>query len=116
LQSIPSDLYEAAEVDGANAWQKFLGVTVPMLRPVLMTITLLGIIWTFNSFNLIFLITEGGPTRATEILATWAWRLGFQQWLIGPAAAYSVVILLILLVFSFGYIRVLNRSGQGSVI
>jgi arabinogalactan oligomer/maltooligosaccharide transport system permease protein len=116
LQSIPADLYEAAEVDGANARQKFRNVTLPLLRPVLTTITLLGVIWTFNSFNLIFLITEGGPFRATEILATWAWRLGFQQWQIGAAAAYSVIILLILLVFSASYIRVLNRSGQGSVV
>jgi arabinogalactan oligomer/maltooligosaccharide transport system permease protein len=116
LQSIPGDLYEAANVDGANAWQRFTSVTLPMLRPVLTTITLLGVIWTFNSFNLIFLVTEGGPSRATEILATWAWRLGFQQWQIGAAAAYSVIILLILLVFSFIYIRVLNRSGQGSVV
>ncbi len=116
LQSIPTELYEAAEVDGANAWQKFMGITLPMLRPVMMTITLLGVIWTFNSFNVIFLVSEGGPFQSTEILATWAWRLGFQQSQIGVAAAYSVIILLILIVFSLAYIRVLNRPGQESAI
>jgi len=117
LQSIPAELYEAADVDGANAWEKFRHITMPMLRPVMLTISLLGVIWTFNTFNVIFLVSEGGPFRSTEILATWAWRLGFQQNLqYGVAAAYSVIILLILLVFSLGYIRILNRSGQGSGI
>jgi arabinogalactan oligomer/maltooligosaccharide transport system permease protein len=94
--------------------QKFRFITLPMLRPVLLTITLLGVIWTFNSFNVIFLVSEGGPFRSTEILATWAWRLGFQQSQIGVAAAYSVIILVILLIFSLTYVRVLNRTGQGS--
>lgn len=111
LQSIPGDLYEAAEVDGANSWQKFTGITLPMLRPVLMTATLLGVIWTFNSFNIIFLVSEGGPFQTTEILATWAWRYGFNQNpQYGIAAAYSVIILLVLIVFSGSYIRILNRN------
>jgi arabinogalactan oligomer/maltooligosaccharide transport system permease protein len=113
LQSIPGDLYEAANVDGANGWQKFTQITMPMLRPVMMTATLLGVIWTFNSFNIIFLVSEGGPFRSTEILATWAWRYGFSQRPeYGIAAAFSVVILLILIGFSLIYIRVLQRPGQ----
>ena len=116
LQSIPGDLYEAAEVDGANWWQKFMGITLPMLRPVMMTVILLGVIWTFNSFNIIVLVTEGGPFRSTQILATWAWELGRNQEKYGIAAAYSVIILLLLLFFSFVYIRVLNRPGQESVL
>ncbi|NWF70861.1 MAG: sugar ABC transporter permease [Chloroflexi bacterium] len=116
LQSISPELYEAAEVDGANALQKFLNITLPMLRPVMMTATLLGVIWTFNSFNVIFLVSEGGPARATEILATWAWRWGRDRSEIGIGAAYSVIILLILLVFSAVYVRVLNRRGQESAL
>jgi arabinogalactan oligomer / maltooligosaccharide transport system permease protein len=112
LQSIPTELYEAAEVDGANNWQKFMDITLPMLRPVIMTATLLGVIWTFNSFNVIFLVSEGGPFRSTEILSTWAWRLGFEQARYGIAAAFSVMILIILMIFSFSYIRILNRPGQ----
>ena len=116
LQSIPGDLYEAAEVDGANWWQKFMGITLPMLRPVMMTVVLLGVIWTFNSFNVIVLITEGNPFRSTQILATWAWDLGRNQEKYGIAAAYSVIILLMLLFFSFVYIRVLSRPGQESAL
>lgn len=112
LQSIPGDLYEAAEVDGANWRQKFTGITLPMLRPVMMTAVLLGVIWTFNSFNVIFLVSQGAPSRQTEILATWAWRLGRDQEQYGISAAYSVIILLLLLFFSFVYIRVLSRPGQ----
>lgn len=113
LQSIPADLYEAANVDGANGFQKFSQITLPMLRPVMMTATLLGVIWTFNSFNIIFLVSEGGPFRSTEILATWAWRYGFSQRPeYGIAAAFSVIILLVLIVFSIIYIRVLQRPGQ----
>ena len=115
LQSIPIELYEAAEVDGANWWEKFTGVTLPLLRPVMMTATLLGVIWTFNAFNIIYLVSEGGPSRKTEILATWAWRLGFDQRRFGIAAAYSVVILLILLLFSGVYIRAMSRSGEGEL-
>lgn len=119
LQSIPPDLYEAAEVDGANPMQRFLYVTLPLLRPVMFVATLLGIIWTFNAFNIIFLVTGGGPYRKTEVLATWAWRLGFNPsgtWNFGVAAAYSVIILLLLLLFSTIYMRVLNKSGQGQVL
>lgn len=116
LQSIPGELYEAAVVDGANEWEKFNHITLPLLRPVLMTVTLLGVIWTFNSFNIIFLVSEGGPFRTTEILSTWAWRLGFGQApQYGIAAAFSVIILVILIVFSTSYMRVVNRNPQGAV-
>lgn len=115
LQSIPAELYEAAVVDGANDWAKFTQITLPMLRPVMLTVTLLGVIWTFNSFNIIFLVSDGGPFRSTEILSTWAWRLGFGQApQYGIAAAFSVIILLILIIFSTSYMRVTNRSAQGA--
>jgi len=74
----------------------------------------LGTIWTFNSFNIIFLVSEGGPFRSTEILSTWAWRLGFGQApQYGIAAAFSVIILVILVIFSTSYMRVLNSNPQG---
>jgi arabinogalactan oligomer/maltooligosaccharide transport system permease protein len=112
LQSIPTDLYEAANVDGASAWQSFRKITIPLLRPVLTTIILLGTIWTFNSFNIIFLLTAGEPAGKTEILATYAYRLAFENYNFGVSAAYSVIILVILLIFSAFYIRVINRNPQ----
>lgn len=77
LQSIPGELYEAAEMDGASAWQRFRHITVPGLRAVSSTVILLSTIWTFNMFPVIFLLTRGGPGDATEILVTYAYRLSF---------------------------------------
>jgi arabinogalactan oligomer/maltooligosaccharide transport system permease protein len=112
LQSIPTDLYEAANVDGASAWQSFRRITLPLLRPILTTIILLGAIWTFNSFNIIFLLTAGEPAGKTEILATYAYRRAFENYNFGVSAAYSVIILIILLAFAAFYIRVINRNEQ----
>ncbi len=116
LQSIPADLYEAGTVDGANRWQAFRFITIPMLRPILTTIILLGMIWTFNSFNVIYLVTTGAPSGQTEILATTAYRIGFQGIRnYSASAAYAVIILLILIVFSLFYVRVLSRNQQGGL-
>jgi arabinogalactan oligomer/maltooligosaccharide transport system permease protein len=100
LQSIPTELYEAAEMDGANGWKKFWSVTVPLIRPAMVPAIMLGTIWTFNNFNVIYFITEGGPFGMTEILVTQAFKLVYQQRLYGVAAAFSIVVFLILLVIT----------------
>lgn len=100
LQSIPSELYEAAEMDGANGWRKFWSVTVPLIRPAMVPAIMLGTIWTFNNFNVIYFISEGGPFGMTEILVTQAFKLVYQQRLYGVAAAFSIVVFLILLVIT----------------
>jgi arabinogalactan oligomer / maltooligosaccharide transport system permease protein len=115
LQSIPRELYEAAEADGASPWQRFRMVTLPGLRPVMMTVTLLGVIWTFNKFDLIFLMTQGGPAGSTDILVTQAYNLAFQnirQY--AQAASYGVVILSMLLVFASVYRRA-QKTNEVSV-
>ena len=111
LQSIPKELYEAAEADGASPWQRFRMVTLPGLRPVMTTVTLLGVIWTFNKFDLIFLMTGGGPFGSTDILVTQAYQEGFaniRQY--AQAATYGVVILSMLIVFASVYRRALRNS------
>jgi arabinogalactan oligomer/maltooligosaccharide transport system permease protein len=113
LQAIPADLYEAADIDGASAWQRFRHVTLPGLRPVSGTVILLGIIWTFNQFNVIFLVTAGGPGGATNILVTQAYNAAFsgvQNF--SSAATYGAIILSMLVVFASVYRRVLRRSGE----
>ena len=101
LQSIPQDLYEAAEVDGASPWAQFRKITLPLLRPALMPSIMLGIIWTFNMFNIIYLVSGGEPGGATDILVSEAFRWAFQRnEQYGFAAAYSVLIFLILLAYS----------------
>jgi len=96
LQSIPTDLYEAARVDGASRWQQFTSVTLPSLRPALVPAIILSVIWTFNQFNVIYLVSAGQPAGATEILVTQSYKLAFEQYRYGYAAAYSAIIFLIL--------------------
>jgi arabinogalactan oligomer/maltooligosaccharide transport system permease protein len=112
LQSIPEELYEASEVDGCGHLRQFWTITLPLLKPVAMTATLLGIIWTFNMFNVIYLVTEGGPHHQTDILATFAFIEAFHQWRFAMATTYAVIILSILLSFSFFYIKALRGSEE----
>jgi arabinogalactan oligomer/maltooligosaccharide transport system permease protein len=112
LQSIPQEFYEASQVDGCGRLRQFRSITLPLLKPVALTATLLGIIWTFNMFNVIYLVTEGGPHHQTDILATFAFIEAFHQWRFGMATTYAVIILSILLTFSFFYIRALRGSVE----
>lgn len=99
LAGIPRDLYEAAAVDGATRWQQFWKITVPMLRPSLGPSVALGTVWTFNQFNVVFLVSGGEPDGETEILVSEAYRWAFtRQAQYGYAAAYSVLIFLLLAV------------------
>ncbi|MFJ9173307.1 carbohydrate ABC transporter permease [Streptomyces sp. NPDC102360] len=116
LQSIDGSLYEAAEMDGATAWQRFRHITLPGLRPVGSTVVLLGIIWTFNQFAIIFLLF-GNTAPDAQILVTWAYRLGFGQQPrdFAQSAAYGVLLLSILTVFTSFYYRWLKRNEQLAV-
>lgn len=101
LQSIPRDLDEAAEVDGASRWQRFRHVTLPLLRPALVPAIVLGSVWTFNMFNVIYLVSGGKPDGSTEILISEAYRWAFsRQYQYGYAAAYGVLIFLLLLAYT----------------
>ena len=97
LQSIPKDLYEAADLDGATPWQKLRYITLPLLRPAMVPAAVYGIVVTFNLFSLIYFLSGGGPLRQTEILITIAFRLVNEQRLYGVAAAFCVYIFFILL-------------------
>lgn len=113
LQAIPQELYEAAEMDGASAWQRFRNVTLPGLRPVSATVILLGTVWTFNMFPIIFFVTGGEPAGETEILVTGAFRYAFEGLRnYSMAATYGVMILSMLIVYAAFYRRVLNRQGE----
>lgn len=101
LQAIPADLYEAARVDGAGPWRRFKDVTLPLVGPALVPSVVLGTIWTFNMFNVVFLVSEGQPEGATDILVTEAYRWAFlRNGRYGYAAAYSLIIFAILLLYS----------------
>ncbi|MGF1425881.1 carbohydrate ABC transporter permease [Kitasatospora sp. LaBMicrA B282] len=117
LQAIPGELYEAAEMDGATAWQRFRHVTLPGLRPVSATVVLLGVIWTFNQFTIIFLLFGKTNAPDVQILVTWAYQLGFGQLPrdYAQSATYGIVLLSILIVFTSFYQRWLKRNDQTAI-
>jgi multiple sugar transport system permease protein len=112
LQNIPGELYEAAALDGASAWQQFRRITFPLLRPVSAITLLLGLVYTLKVFDLIWIMTKGGPGDASSTLATWSYQLGFGTLLpkFGPGAAVGNILILIALVFGLLYIRVQRRQ------
>lgn len=112
LQSIPADLYEAARVDGASRWRQFTSITLPSLKPALVPAIILSVVWTFNMFNIIYLVSAGEPAHSTEILITQAYKLAFEQYRYGYAAAYSTVIFGILLLYGTWQNRV-TRATEG---
>ncbi len=99
LQSIPADLYEAATIDGATRWQQFRHVTLPSLKPTLIPAIIISVVWTFNMFNVIYLVSGGSPAGANEILITKSYKIAFEEYRYGYAAAYSVVIFFILMFY-----------------
>jgi multiple sugar transport system permease protein len=103
LQGIDQDLYEAAKIDGATAWQRFLRVTLPLIKHTIIISTLLRVIWTFNYIDLIFTMTEGGPLSATRTLAMYIFDTAYVDSDFGYAATLAVITCLILTVFSVIY-------------
>ena len=116
LQSLPGDMYEAAEVDGVSGWRAFRYLTLPNLRSALIPLSLLGFIWTFNMFNVIYLMTDGGPNLyfgepgQTDILITYVYDVAFREGAYGVAAAWSVIIFLMLFAFSWRYMKQTNAT------
>jgi len=113
LQAIPDELYEAAHVDGASVTQRFLHITVPLLRPIIVVATATRVIWTFNYADLIFVMTSGGPANATQITSTYTLVTAYSNLDFGYAATLSVVLLVIMLVFTVLYLRV-TRGIEGT--
>ncbi|MGA5895419.1 carbohydrate ABC transporter permease [Streptomyces venetus] len=113
LQSIPRSLYEAAALDGANAWQRFWRVTFPLLRPVSAVTLLLGLVYTLKVFDIIWIMTRGGPADSSTTFATWSYRLGFGNLLpaFGPGAAVGNLLVAAALVFGLVYLRVQRKQA-----
>jgi multiple sugar transport system permease protein len=105
LQNIPDPLYEAATIDGATAWQRFRHITLPLLRPVAVTAAILGLIYTFKAFDIVFIMTGGGPVDATTVLPLYAYQLSFRFFRLGDGAAAATLLVAIPLVLSVLYVR-----------
>jgi arabinogalactan oligomer/maltooligosaccharide transport system permease protein len=106
LQSIPHDLYEAAEIDGASWYHKLKTITIPLIKPVMVPAITLGTIWTFNNLNIIWLVSNAGePSDSTHILVSFVYKAAFNFYRYGYGAALSMIIFFILLVFSMIFMR-----------
>ena len=106
LQAVPTDLHEAAALDGASPWQRFLAVTLPVIRNIVLITTLFSIIWTFADFQLIYVLTKGGPANTTHVFGTYAWQVGMGgTGDLGGAAAISLYMFPILAVFAVILLR-----------
>lgn len=105
LQGIPKDLYEAARVDGAGIAKQFLHVTLPQLRPIILSMAILDFIWTTQQFALIWMTTGGGPVDATEVLSTYTYKLAFSNYDFSAASASAVVVLLLSMILAVLYVR-----------
>ncbi|MCC6867606.1 MAG: sugar ABC transporter permease [Burkholderiales bacterium] len=114
LQNIPGNLYEAAAIDGANAVRRFLRITLPLLRPSIFLCFVIGMLNSVTSFDLVYVMTGGGPGRATEILVTYIYKLGFVQTRFDYAAAVTVVFFVLLLVIAWAANR-LSGGNAGAV-
>jgi multiple sugar transport system permease protein len=110
LQNIPANLYEAAEIDGANAFRRFLRITVPLLRPSLFLCFVIGMLNSVTSFDLVYVMTGGGPGRATELLVTYIYKLGFVQTRFDYAAAVTIVFFVLLITIAWAA----NRFSGGN--
>ncbi len=112
LQSIPTELYEAADIDGATSWQKFRNITLPLLKPVLVPATVLGAVWTFNKLNVIYILTRTTADSRVHIMVTKVYRAAFDYYRYGYAAAFSVVIFFILLLFAYNFIKAMKGTEE----
>ena len=110
MQNIPKELYESASMDGANAFQRFKNITLPMIKPVSITSTVLIMIWSFNNFETVFLLTEGGPASATSNISIYMYNSAFFRNQMGYASAIALVMLVFMIVLSSLYQYVLNRK------
>lgn len=105
LQGISPDLYEAASIDGAGGIRKFWSITIPQLKPIIISMALLDLIWTSHEFTIIWMTTGGGPLARTEMLSTYTYKFAFEQYLFSSSAAAAVLTLLVSAILAYAYVR-----------
>ena len=112
MQSVPDDLYEAAYVDGASRWYRFRRITIPQIMPVIVTMSLLSAIWTFNSFEIIWILTEGGPRGATTTMIIDTYKMAIANYKFGYGATRALMVVISLAIFSLLYLILLNKVNN----
>jgi ABC-type sugar transport system permease subunit len=109
IQTIPEELYEAATIDGASMLQRFINITLPWMLPTLMIVIMINTLYGLMQFDTVFVMTEGGPANATEIIAIHMYRTAFEKLKLGAGAAIGYILTLICLVLGIFYVNILNR-------
>ncbi len=112
LQSVPQDLYEAAMVDGASDWKQFWHITIPQLRPISAVVFMLLIVWTIRDYGIVYVLTGGGPSRATEILTIYMYKEAFNDFNYGIAAACGFLMMIVVLIFVVFYLKAQKQEGM----
>ena len=112
MQSVSEDLYEAAYVDGASRWYRFRRITIPQIMPVIVTMSLVSAIWTFNSFEIIWILTEGGPRGATTTMIIDTYKMAIANYKFGYGATRALMVVMSLALFSLLYLILLNKVNK----
>lgn len=110
MQAVPKSFYEAAEIDGANAWHKLWHITLPGIRSMIVVMVTIHVLWTFNNFDFVYLATGGGPVNATEVLPVYVYRQSWNSYTVGYASSIGSIMFLILMAYFVIYLRVLQRG------
>jgi len=110
MQAIPKSLYEAADIDGANAWYKFFYITLPGIRSMVIVMVTIHVLWTFNNFDFVYLATGGGPVNATDILPVYVYRQCWSSYTVGYGASIGTVMLLLLMMYFIVFIKISERE------
>lgn len=112
LQGISSDLFESAALDGANTWKTFWNITIPQLKPILISIAMLDFIWTIQSFSVIWMLTGGGPVKSTETLSIYIYKLAFNRTQYAHASTAAVIVLAVCILFAVFYVRQQRKARE----
>jgi multiple sugar transport system permease protein len=111
MQAIPDSYYEAAEIDGANAWNKFRYITLPGIRSMIVVMVTIHVLWTFNNFDFVFLATGGGPVNRTDVLPVYVYRQSWNSYTVGYASSIGAVMLVMLMIYFIVYLRISEREA-----
>jgi len=111
MQAIPGSYYEAAEIDGANAWHRFWHITLPGIRNMAIVMVTIHVLWTFNNFDFVYLATGGGPVNATDVLPVYVYRQCWSSYTLGYGASIGTIMLLLLMVYFIVFIKISDRGN-----
>lgn len=112
LTGISQEVYESAEVDGANGFEKFIYITLPLMKPAIASVLMLGFIYTFKAFDLMFVMTKGGPLNSTDVLGTYSYTLSFTQYEFSLGSATAIILFCCLFIIGLFYLRMISKEDD----